>query len=67
MTNSFFGDRLKNMTLQFITNAVFSSRKPAGRPLKRTNPDRIGVNIVENQVKDLLQKANQKLILMVRQ
>ena len=48
------------MLLDFFTNGVFTTRKPVRRIGKK-------VDIIENQVKDLLQKADQKLILMVRQ
>lgn len=56
MTNSFFPAIVKNM---FPTRLIFGARKE-----RRIRTQ--GRNVVDEQVKKLLQTADQKLILMVR-
>lgn len=51
------------MNLQFLN----VHKKVNKRSNKRIYADKIGDDVVAQQVKDLLQKADQKLILMVRQ
>lgn len=48
------------MLSDFLTSGILMNRKP----VRRTGKQR---DIIESQVKDLLQKSDQKLILMVRQ
>lgn len=55
MTNSFFGDKVFLMSFTWITAIKKDKRVRVQRP-----------DVLTEQVKLLLQKADQKLILMVR-